>query len=249
MLEDLIARGALVERAEGWVLLDPVELLELRIPASLQQMVEGVLDGLNHAQRRILEAASVAGEEFWAAAVAAGTGFSVERVEEYCAAFARWRQLLRVQGEGSWPDGTVASRYSFAHGLYQQIVYQRVTAARRLGLHRRIGARLEEAYGAQAHEIAGELVNHFERGCEYARAVHCRARAAQNALRGYAYQEAILHLMAGLELLRKLPESPDRNRQELTLQMGLGPAVLGATKEGFDTPILRKGKALLHALA
>jgi len=43
-------------------------------------------------------------------------------------------------------DGTVAGRYRFTHALYQEVAYQRLPAARRVQLHRRIGAR-EEVHG------------------------------------------------------------------------------------------------------
>ena len=73
-------------------------------------------------------------------------------------------QLLRASGEQVWPDGTVAGCYSFIHALYQEVVYQRVPAAQRVYLHRRIGARAEAGYGTQAGDIAAELAMHFERG-------------------------------------------------------------------------------------
>ena len=41
----------------------------------------------------------------------------------------------------------VTARYGFRHTLYQQVLYERVPVARRLRLHRQIGARLEAGYG------------------------------------------------------------------------------------------------------
>src|SRR5207244_2904551 len=107
--------------------------------------------------RVVLEVASVAGAEFSAAAVAAGSEAEVAEVEERCAGLARREQFLRATGVSEWPDGTVAARYGFIHALYQEVLYERVTAGRRVGLHRRLGERLEGAYGARAAEIAAEL--------------------------------------------------------------------------------------------
>ena len=50
-------------------------------------------------------------------------------------------------------------------------------------LHRRIGVCLEAGYGAQAGEIAAQLVIHFERGGEGERAVRYLQQAADNATR------------------------------------------------------------------
>src|SRR6266446_10038351 len=99
--------------------------------------------------------------EFSAAAVAASIDAEMAQVEEQCAGLVRREQFLRARGTSEWPDGTVAARYSFLHALYQQVVYDRVTAGRRVGLHRRLGERLEAAYGDRAGEIAAELEVHF----------------------------------------------------------------------------------------
>jgi hypothetical protein len=93
----------------------------------------------------------------------AGLDQAVARVDEVCAALARRGQWLRVGGEEGWPDGTVAGRYRFGHAHYQQVLYGRVAAARRVRLHQRIGARLEVGYGAEAGARAAELAMHFAR--------------------------------------------------------------------------------------
>src|SRR5437867_13317599 len=98
--------------------------------------------------------------EFSAAAVAASIDAEMAQVEEQCVGLVRREQLLRARGTSEWPDGTVAARYSFLHALYQEVVYERVTAGRRIGVHQRIGAREEAAYGERAGEIAAELAVH-----------------------------------------------------------------------------------------
>src|SRR5262249_46884520 len=70
---------------------------------------------------------------------------------------------------------------------------------------------------------------HFEGGPAPARAGRDRGQGAAQAPGRYAYAEAIGHLTRGLELLQRLPETPARVQQELTLQMALGPALI-ATK-------------------
>ncbi len=53
--------------------------------------------------------------------------------------------------------------------------------------------------------------------------------AGQQAVQRSAYAEAISHLTTALELLKTLPDTPERARQELTLQIALG-VLLQATK-------------------
>ena len=165
-----LTQGVLLEHDGVWVLPAGIEALQDSVPDSLQQMIDRQLDWLSAEEQRVLEAASVAGVEFSAAAVAEGLAQEVEDVDDWCTSLARRGQFLRVSGEQTWPDGTVACCYHFVHALYQQVLYQRVSAAQRVRLHQRIGARLEVGHGAQASDIAAELAMHFERGRDYQRA-------------------------------------------------------------------------------
>jgi predicted ATPase len=214
--------------------LHSLEELQIGVPATIQQMIELQFDRLSSADQQVLEVASVAGAEFSAAAVAAGIGIAVAAVEAQCAGLARHEQFLRAQGVSEWPDGTVAARYSFLHTLYQEVLYERVTPGRRASLHRRIGEREESAYGKRSREIAAELAAHFERGQDYGRAVQYLRRAGENAGRRLAYREAIQYLTKALELLKTLPDTPERSGQELTLQIALGMPLM-ATK-GYAAP-------------
>jgi predicted ATPase len=130
------------------------------VPNSLRRMIKKRLKRLSAEDQRMLEVASVVGVEFTAAAVTAGIGQTLERIDEACAALARTRWLLAV-GEQTWPDGTVSGGYRFGHALYQQVLYGQIPAARRARLHQRIGMRLETGFrdkrGARAAELAGAL--------------------------------------------------------------------------------------------
>ena len=70
----------------------------------------------------------------------------------------------------------------------------------------------------ERREIAAELAVHFERGRDTERAIQYLQQAGENAVRRSAYQEAISLLTKGLELLKTLPDTPERVQQELTLQ-------------------------------
>jgi predicted ATPase len=84
-----------------------------------------------------------------------------------------------------------------------------------------IGERAEQAYGDRAREIAAELAVHFEQGREYRKAVQYLLQAWENATQRSAHQEAITLLTKGLALLTRLPDTPARAHQELSLQVAL----------------------------
>jgi len=219
VVDYLLTQGVITAGGEPWELEVNGGETGMGVPASLRQVIEKQIDGLSAEEQRVLEAASVAGVEFSAAAVAAGLGREVARSEEQCAELARGEQFLRACGVDEWPDGTVAGRYKFIHSLYQNVLYQRLTDGQRLHLHRRIGECKEVAYGKRVGEVAGELAIHFVQGRDYGRAVQYLQQAAQNAIQRYAFREALGPFTQGLELLRNWPDTPERTRQELLLHM------------------------------
>jgi predicted ATPase len=150
-------------------------------------------------------------------------------VERHCDQLAEHQQFLTLCGVEEWPDGTLAARYRFLHALYQQFWHERVSPTQLQRDHFAIGERKERAYGEHAREIATELALHFEQGRDFAKAVCYLQCAGTNALQRSAYQEAIMLLTKGLELVRALPAIPERARQEILLQTTLG-APLIATK-------------------
>src|SRR5262249_57491393 len=76
--------------------------------------------------QRVLEAASVMGEAFAAVAVAAGAQLSVAAVEEACDGLVAQQDFLDDTGLTVWPDGSSGGSYRFRHGLYQQVLYERL---------------------------------------------------------------------------------------------------------------------------
>ncbi len=234
VVDVLVAQAMLVEENGHWRVQGESAEVAVGVPDNIRQMIERQIERLNPAERSTLEAASVAGGDFAAMAVAAALGVDVVEVEELCSGLAQRNRFLRLQGESAWPDGTVTTRYAFIHSLYQEILYERVATGWRQRLHQRIGERGEAAYGDHAREIAAELALHFERGHDYRRAVQYLQHAGENAVRRSAYVEASTHLTKGLMLLATLPDTHERTQQEVTLQVALG-GILIATK-GYTAP-------------
>ena len=237
VVDDLVAQGHVRDDDGRWTLAIPVERVAAGVPHTLSQMIEKQIDRLAPDERAVLAVGSVAGAEF-SAALSTADGIDARDGERSCEALARRGQFLRAAGPAEWPDGTVAGRYAFIHAMYRSVLYERIPIGHRVGLHLRVGARLERAHGARAGEIAGELAMHFEHGRDFARAVQYRRQAAETALRQHGYREAVDHARHGLERLAALPESPERNRQEIDVQTLLGVAVV-ATNGWADPDVAR----------
>ena len=175
--------------------------------------------------------ASVAGMRFSTGAVAAGLGEPLDPTENRCQRLARSGLFLQANGTERWPDGTSASRYSFNHALYQNVIYSGLNASTKARLHHAISERLEAGYQGATDDIAAELAVHFERAGDQNRAVTYLCQATQRAVRQCGYQEAINYANAGLRLLESFSPSLQRNELELSLQFFKGLSL--ASSKGY----------------
>jgi predicted ATPase len=231
-VEELVAQGNLTQIDDAWTWQG--EVADIGIAESIRQLVARQRGRLSSDERQTLEAASVAGMEFSAAAVAAALTTDTTVVERRCEQLAERQLFLRRVGIEEWPDGTLAARYGFLHAVYQEWWHEQVSPTQLQYYHRHIGERKERTYGDRAREIAAELALHFEQGRDYQRAIQYLQRAGENAVRRSANQEAITHLTKGVELLKTLPDTPERTQQELRLLRPLGPALISL--KGFAAP-------------
>jgi predicted ATPase len=229
-----VAQGLLAESQSAGAPLSVTDELGSTVPESLRQMIDQQFSRLPEQKQQTLEAAAVAGLEFSTATVAAATEMTEDDVEAKCTRLAREGQFIRLLGVAEWPDGTFASRFGFIHSLYEEVLYERIPAGRRVRLHQRIGECLEAGHGAEAREMAAELANHFVRGRDPVRAVRYSRLAAEHAFRRSAHREAIQHVNTGLQLLAAQPDSPQRAQLEFSLQSIRGPALIAI--KGWATP-------------
>jgi predicted ATPase/DNA-binding winged helix-turn-helix (wHTH) protein len=226
MVDDCVQRGILRRGVAGWELPEGLAAVAAGVPESLRELLEQQLEQLSPADQALLEAASVVGEDFPAAAVAVALTCPVDDVESRCAAWARRGQFVQERGHVVWSDGTASACYGFLHALYPEVFYARVPVGRLVRWHQQIGRWLEASYSAQVAELAAALARHFECGRDARRAVQYLRQAAEQALGRYAYQEASRHLRRGVDLLQTLPDTPERAQQELDLQLALGLALV-----------------------
>lgn len=223
---------------------------EIRTPDTILRMIERNFERLSANEQSVLEAASIVGADFSAAAVAAALERPVGDIEVCCANLSRREKFVEVGRAMEWPDGTVASRARFLHALYHDLLYERVPPGRRVELHRKIAEREEAAYGERAAEIATELAHHFHRGNDRIKAVKYLQLAGRQAVKRSANQEAISHFATALRVLETWPPSPERQRRELKLFVDLQAPLIAAN--GYTSSeverVARKARELCREL-
>ena len=193
------------------------------------------------ALQEALKIASVAGETFIAEVVSRVQGIDArELVRQLASVVDRQHGLVRSEGTerlGQQP----LSHYRFGHILFQKYLYQTLDAAERLYLHEAVGQALEEAYGAQADNVAVQLAHHFQMAGLTAKAVDNLYRAGLRAAWRAAHREAIVHFTQGIDLLQRAPRLAESAQQELRLQIAAELTEIGKNQVARPNPY----KALL----
>ncbi len=216
-LAQFLAESRNIAKIDGrWSVARELSEMNLEAPENVRSMIRKKIEALDEADRRALQYASVEGDEFLSTVVASLLGMDDLELEERLALLDRVHRLILTVGEEELPDGSLATRYRFAHALYQNVLYGDLVSKRRILLHRQAGEQLAAHYGKQSPRIAAQLAMHFERGRDFKRAVEYFIFAGDNAIRLYAGAEAAEHYDRALTLVEKLP---DEQRPELLLTL------------------------------
>jgi predicted ATPase len=217
--------GQVLAHEQGrWVLAQSLPDLQRELPESVRSLIERKIAQLSEEDRRVLVAASVQGYEFDAAVVAQALALDAAEVEEQFERLERVHAFVRLVGEHEFPDRTLTLRCRFVHELYQNALYVSLRPTRRVSLSAAVAQALVRYHGEKSTAVAGELALLWEAAREFARAADCYLQAAQNAARLFANQEVIVLARRGLEVLKSLPEAPERDQLELNLEAILVPA-------------------------
>lgn len=228
-------KAVLQEEADGsWRLAQSLPDLSRGIPQSISSVIERKIEQLSERDREVLTAAAVQGYEFDSAVLAralSADGIEIERILDR---LERIHAFVKRMGEDELSAGAPAVRYRFVHVLYQDAFYASLTPTRRVVLSASLAQALEALYDGRRATIASQLAFLYETARASARAAGYFLLAAQNAARVFANREAIALARRGLALLGKIPETAERTRKELDLQVTLAFSLLWT--RGYASP-------------
>jgi predicted ATPase len=208
----VLESGLLQEREERYELTGP--LPPLAIPATLHDSLMARLDRLA-AVKGLAQLGATLGREFSYELLQAVSPWDEGPLQRGL------HQLVAAEflyQRGLPPQAT----YLFKHALIQEAAYQSLLRSTRQRYHQHV-AQVVEARFPELCETQPELLaQHYAEAGLIAQAILYWQRAGQRASQPSANAEAISYLTRGLELLKTLPDTPERAQQELTLQLALG---------------------------
>src|SRR3954452_16657385 len=214
-IEEVLRHLLDVAAADGTEWERLASLSKLGIPDGVREAIERRLLRLSPEARRIVTMAAAIGRSFSIAVLDDLTEVSGERLLVALEEAAE----RRIIEEEAGPPG----RYAFAHALIRETLYASLSGPRRVSLHRRIGAILEERHAGDPDPPLGELAYHFVEAAgpgAAAKAVDYSARAGRRALAALAYEEGARHFALALEALDLSESADEATRCDLMLGLG-----------------------------
>jgi len=191
----------------------------LKIPPTVQGILAARIDRLPSDAKDLLQTLAVIGRDFPLSLIRAVIPKPADELN---------RLLNDLQlGEFIYEQPAVGDiEYIFKHALTQEVAYNSVLMERRQQLHERTGAALETLYPSSVEEHLAELAHHYGRSANLDKAVQYLTRAGQQALNRSAFAEAQAQVQQGLEWIKQLAESPERDERELELASTLAQVLL-----------------------
>jgi class 3 adenylate cyclase/predicted ATPase len=211
----LLESGLLIEHADRYEL--PGPLPTLAIPSTLHDSLTARLDRLSPV-KSLAQLGATLGRDFSYALLRAVAPWEEDTLRRGLSQLTEAELLYEL---GSPPTST----YRFKHALIQDAAYQSLLKSTRQQHHQRIAQTLESHFAETVSTQPELLAHHYTEAGLTAQAIPYWQAAGQRALQRYANEEAATHATRGLELLTTLPDTPQRAKQELSLQILAGAAL------------------------
>lgn len=192
------------------------------IPPGIQAAVAQRVGLLTEECRRILHLAAVVGRDFTSGVLARAGDATPETIVVLLGEAIATATVVPVADA---PD-----RFRFAHALIRDALYDELSPADRMRLHRAVAEALEAIYAAELEPHAAELAHHYFLATPVASASAARGyavRAAERAMAELAYEEAARLYEIAVDAHEMESGADPITRGELILGLGAAQASAG----------------------
>ena len=233
LLRHLAETGAIERREGNWTTSLPVD--QLGIPEGVRDVVGRRLARLSEDTNRVLRVSAVVGPEFELGVVQTAGELSENALLLAIEEAAGARLVTEVS----------ATRFRFAHALVRAALYEGLTTARQVTLHRKAAEAIETIHAGGLDDYLPALAHHWAKASapvsDVTRAVEYARRAGDRSLAQLAHDEAAKYYASGLELLDAGGADPDDSRR-LDLLIGRGEAQRRAGDFAFQETLLEAAR-------
>ena len=236
----LVETGALIGEPGAYRFTRPT--LSLEVPATVRATIASRIDRLGYEDKRLLQAASVIGDEVEVRLLEAIADVPAEAVR-------RGLDQLHAAGlldqRALFPDLV----YGFRHALVHDVAYESLLHERRRGLHARILEAIERFYAGRLLEQTERLAHHAFLGEVWDRAVsYCREAGARTLSRMASWESVSFFERALTALAHRPPETVEPGLA-VDLRCDLHNALVPLGQHARSVATLREAASIAEALA
>ncbi|MGD2105519.1 MAG: adenylate/guanylate cyclase domain-containing protein, partial [Anaerolineae bacterium] len=187
LIKMLVEDGVITAGPETWAV-EAGRLVDIRVPPTLLGILQARLDRLPHAEKVVLQRASVIGQVFWDGAVEQLTkDLTSERKVISLLERLRKRELVYRRERSSFADD---EEYTFKHGLLRDVAYGTLLKKSRRDYHGEVAKWLEVNAGERIGEYLSLIARHWELARDEGKAAHYLRRSGEELLAVSAFRDA-----------------------------------------------------------
>jgi class 3 adenylate cyclase/tetratricopeptide (TPR) repeat protein len=217
----------------------PIDSIE--VPATVQAVLAARIDRLSSEEKRLLQSASVIGEDIPFTLLSAIAELPEEDLR-HCLVHLQVAEFLYEAK--LFPD----LEYTFKHGLTCQVAYGSLVQDRRRSLHAAVVEAIETLCAGRLAEQVERLAYHSLRGEVWDKAVSYLRQAGIKAADRSVHREAVTYLDQALEALKQLPETRETIQQAIDIRLSMRSSLqpLGEQTKIFER--MREAEGLAESL-
>jgi class 3 adenylate cyclase/predicted ATPase len=209
-----------------------------KVPETLHDALMERLDRVAHG-RQLAQTAAVIGREFSYDLLTAASRTDETDLKS---TLARLETADIIYRTGILPS----VRFAFKHALLRDVVYNSLLRGKRQEIHADIAAMLETHFHELADNRPEILAYHYSEAGNSEKAIRCWRKAGRRAIAKSANVEAISHFRNALQHLSTLPDTAERTKDEIEIQLALGIPVIAV--QGYAAPQTQEVFARARAL-
>ena len=209
------------------------------IPGTLRELLTTRLDALSTSAHETAQLAAAIGREVSYPLLQAVSSHDEWVLRQDLMELVDARLLFVRRGAGH-------EAYVFRHALMRDAAYESMVRATRQRVHRAIASGLRLHLAEAAEQRPEQLAHHLQEAGDLPGAAEHWTKAGDRDFRRAAYTEATEHFERAIKLLARLPETPERIRQEIEALTMLGTVHLYTT--GHSHPRGREAFARAQTL-
>jgi hypothetical protein len=175
-----------------------------RVPEGARGIIRRRLEGLGDEVAELLSVASVIGREFDLTLLQQIVDIEMEALLEI---------LSQAVSAEVISETSALGRYAFTHILIRETLYEDLTAAKRMRLHRTVAETLETFYAPALESRLPELAHHWFKSAQAgdaAKTMQYAVQAAERAMSQHAYEEAVRLYQRALKVSEAAGADPDQ---------------------------------------